>query len=217
MKNTNDEYEKKISNFIIPELTNFNQPNILEFGVRFGVSTNLFLKVCEKKNGFLHSVDMEDFSNVAKSDKWKFHLSRDDNFSYLEKALPKKFDLIYLDSFHNADHIEKIFYYYYHKLNVGGFFVFDDISWIPYLKNKERNNFNCEVNNQETFDRIISIFNNNDENFELSFYFLGSGAAKVKKLNEKDLSKNKKIVSRKNSIKNFIRKNVIFFKKFFNF
>ncbi len=49
MKNTNDEYEKKISNFILPELTNFNQPNILEFGVRFGVSTNLFLKVCEKK------------------------------------------------------------------------------------------------------------------------------------------------------------------------
>ena len=71
MKNTNDEYEKKISNFILPELTNFNQPNILEFGVRFGVSTNLFLKVCEKKNGFLQSVDIEDFSNVAKSDKWK--------------------------------------------------------------------------------------------------------------------------------------------------
>ena len=70
---------------------------------------------------FFILVDMEDFSNVAKSDKWKFHLSRDDNFSYLEKALPKKFDLIYLDSFHNADHIEKIFYYYYHKLNVGGF------------------------------------------------------------------------------------------------
>ncbi len=212
MKNTPGQYEKKIINFILPELINLNQPSILEFGVRYGISTNLFLKVCEEKNGFLHSVDMEDFSNVAKSEKWKFHLSRDDNFDYLEKVLPKKFDLIYLDSFHNADHVEKIFYHYYNKLNVGGVFVFDDISWIPYLKNKERNNFNCEINNQETFDRIINIFSNNDENFELSFYFLGSGSAKIKKLKEKDLSKNQKIISRKNSIKNIVRKIIYRFK-----
>lgn len=216
MKNTSIQYEKKFTNFILPELSNVDQPSILEFGVRYGVSTNLFLDICEKKNGFLHSVDMEDFSNAAKSDKWKFHLSRDDNFDYLEKVLPAKFDMIYLDSFHNADHIEKIFYYYYRKLKVGGIFVFDDISWVPYLKNKERNNFNCEINNQETFDRIVNIFSNNDENFELSFYFLGSGSAKVKKISEKDLFKNKKIIYRKNSLKNIIRKNVSFFKKIFS-
>ena len=216
MKNTSSQYEKKFKNFILPELNNFDKPSILEFGVRFGVSTNLFLEICEKKNGFLHSVDMEDYSNVARSEKWKFYLSRDDNFDYLEKVLPKKFDLIYLDSFHNADHVEKIFYYYYHKLKVGGVFVFDDISWIPYLKNKERNNFNCEINNQETFERIVNIFSNNDENFELSFYFLGSGSAKVKKIRENGLFKNQKIISRRNSFKNLIRKNINFFKQFFS-
>lgn len=215
MKNALNQYEKKFTNFILPELRNLNNPSILEFGVRFGVSTNLFLEICEKENGFLHSVDMEDYSNVAKSEKWKFHLSRDDNFDYLEKALPKKFDLIYLDSFHNADHIEKIFYHYYTKLKIGGVFVFDDISWIPYLKNKKRNNFNCEINNQETFEKIINIFSNNDENFELSFYFLGSGSAKVKRISDKDLFKNKNIISRKNSFKNLVRKNINFLKKFF--
>ena len=49
MKNTSIQYEKKFTNFILPELSNVDQPSILEFGVRYGVSTNLFLDICEKK------------------------------------------------------------------------------------------------------------------------------------------------------------------------
>ena len=79
----------------------------------------------------------------------------------MDKLLPKNVDLIYLDSFHNAKHIEKNFYHYYPLLKVVGTFVFDDISWLPYLKNKKRNNFHCEINNQETFERLLEIKSSN--------------------------------------------------------
>ena len=69
------------------------------------------------------------------------------NFS---QKLPKKFDVIYLDSLHEADHV-KIFYHYFKKLKVGGFFFIDDISWLPYLSKKKRNNFYCEINNPRNF------------------------------------------------------------------
>ena len=64
-----------------------------------------------------------------------FIQSRDDNFDYLENKLPKKFDVIYLDSLHEADHVEKILYYYFDKLKIGGLFFIDDTSWLPYIEN----------------------------------------------------------------------------------
>lgn len=213
MKKVSDQYKQKINSFIISEIKNIKNPNIIEFGVRFGVSTNMFLEVCEKSNGFLYSVDIEDCSTVAKSDKWKFFKTRDDNFQYLDNVLPNDVDLIYLDSFHNAEHIKKIFYHYFKKLKVGGFFVFDDISWLPYLKANKRNNFNCEINNLETFKKILEIHNQNNNILELSFNFDGSGLAKIKKLNEGELDQPKKIKTREFSLKNFFRKIKIFFQK----
>jgi len=45
---------------------------ILELGVRSGESTGIFIQVCEMINSDLISIDLEDCSNVIKSDKWKF-------------------------------------------------------------------------------------------------------------------------------------------------
>lgn len=206
MNNIADQYKNKIKQFIIPEIINISDPKIIEFGVRFGASTKLFIEICEKKNGELFSVDIDDCSNVSNSTKWKFIKSRDDNFNYLDKILPSEVDLIYLDSFHNADHIEKIFYHYYKNLKIGGFFIFDDISWLPYLKSKQRNNFNCEINNYETFNRILEILNANDDCIEVQFSFVGSGLSKIKKINSNNIKSPKKLKTRLFSLKNFVRK-----------
>ena len=107
-----NEYEKKLKNFFIQDLKLVNSPKIVEFGVRKGISTKMFIDICEKNNGFLHSVDSDDFANVSDSSYWKFHLTRDDNFDYLDQEIPDGIDLFYLDSFHNANHIEKIIYHY---------------------------------------------------------------------------------------------------------
>tara|TARA_B100000787_G_scaffold153483_1_gene127708 strand:+ start:3719 stop:3877 length:159 start_codon:yes stop_codon:yes gene_type:complete len=51
----------------------------------------------KKNNGFLHAVDVKDFSSVSDSKYWKFHLCRDDNFQYLDGEIKDNVDLFYLD------------------------------------------------------------------------------------------------------------------------
>ena len=201
-----EEYQKKIEEFFLNELRNINNPKIVEFGVRHGISTKKFIEICENNNGFLNSFDIHDCSKVSNSKKWKFHQSRDDNFDYIDSKISNDIDLIYLDSFHNALHVKKIIYHYYPKLKLNGVFVIDDISWLPYIKNKKNNNFHCEINNQETFERLLEIKSSNDENIDLFFSFVGSGSAKIIKRNNENLNKSQRLVLRKSSIKNKLRK-----------
>ena len=208
-----NEYEKKLEYFVFSYLRKQSNPKILEFGVRQGTSTKKFIEICERNNGNLYSVDIDDCSNISNSKRWKFFRCRDDNFEYLDKQLTENFDLIYLDSFHNANHIEKIFYHYYPLIKVGGYFVIDDISWLPYVSDNYRNNFNCEINNRESFFKLLTISRTNNENFDLSFSFTGSGLAKIIKLNQNKLRSPKKVVSRALSLKNIIRKFVSLFTK----
>jgi len=198
-------YDYKLRNFLSTELKVIKNPQIIEFGVKEGRSTKIFLDYCEKNEGQLYSVDVDDYSHLFSNKRWKFIKSRDDNFEYLKKNIPPKFDIIYLDSLHEAKHVEKIFLYYYNMLKIGGIFFIDDISWLPYLKKNERDNFYCEVNNKETFEKLIEIYNSNTESFDISFTFVSSGMCKILKKKE-DLIKPKKIFLREFSFKNMIRK-----------
>ena len=198
-------YDYKIKVFLEDQIQQISQPNILEFGVREGRSTKIFLDLCKKKGGHLFSIDVDDYSNLFKDQNWTFLKTRDDNFEFLQEKLPKKFDLIYLDSIHEADHVQKIFYHYYDFLKINGQFYIDDISWLPYLKSNYRDNFYCEINNKETFERLIKIYNNNFDNFDIYFTFISSGMCRiVKKQNQ--LNQPKKIISREKSFKNIFRK-----------
>jgi predicted O-methyltransferase YrrM len=199
------DYNYKIEKYLFPLIENFEKPNILEFGVQNGRSTKRFLEICKRKKGHLTSVDIDDCSKLFKNKNWTFVKSRDDNFSYLEKKIPKKLDIVFLDSLHEASHVEKILYYYYPKLTVGGFFFIDDISPLPYLKNKKRNSFYCEINNRETSERILEIYNSNSDLFDLSFSYTSSGLAIIKKNKKLSLKKTKPIISRKYTVKNFLR------------
>ncbi len=200
------QYENKIDNFIFKDLRNKKNLKILEFGVRFGISTKRFLNLIDKNGGHLFSIDINDCSNISSSDNWTFIQSRDDNFDYIEKKIPKEFDIILLDSFHNANHVKKIIYHYYKYLKTDGIFFIDDISWLPYLKDSERNSFNCEINNMETYQMILEILKSNTNNIELFFSFQDSGMAKIIKKNNNSLNLSEKIITRKLSIKNITRK-----------
>lgn len=202
----NDEYNYKLDTFIFELLPDIIKPQILEFGVREGISTNKFLNFCKKSKGNLFSVDIDDCSNVSKDKNWNFIKCRDDDFEFLENKIPKEIDLILIDSFHNANHVKKILYHYYEKLKVGGFLFIDDICWLPYVKNNYRNHFNSEMNNRETFEMLNEVLFANQKNINLSYTFIGSGMAKIVKLNENKLNEPKSIYSRKFSVKNLIRK-----------
>ena len=130
------EYEYKLNNSLYPLISKIHKINILEFGVQKGRSTLKFLDICNKNEGFLFSADIDDCSNVSKDPRWTFIKSRDDNFDLIKSKIPKKVDVIFLDSLHEAAHVEKIIYNYFDLLNKDGYFFIDDISHLPYLKNK---------------------------------------------------------------------------------
>jgi len=200
-----DEYSLKIDSFMFDTIKEIKSPKVLEFGVKEGRSTKMFLDLCKNNDGKLISVDINDYKDLFKDSNWNFIQCRDDNFEKLDNYLKDKLDIIYLDSLHEAKHVEKIIYHYFSKLKIGGFFFIDDISWLPYLKNSQRNNFYCEINNKETFDKLLDIYNSNQRNIDIYFSFISSGMCKIIKKNEK-LEVPSKILTRDKSLKNLIRK-----------
>ena len=199
------DYEYKLNNFLYPLISKINNINILEFGVQKGRSTLKFLEICNRNNGHLFSADVDDCSSVSIDPRWTFIKSRDDNFDLIKEKIPKKIDVIFLDSLHEATHVEKIIYNYFDLLNKDGYFFIDDISHLPYLKNKSSNNFYCEINNKETFNKVIEIYNNNENLFDLNFSFMSSGLAIMKKKSNLSIKQGDAIISRDNSFKNIIR------------
>ena len=106
-------HKRKFLDFIYTNLISKKNIKILEFGVsERGLSTELFLELCEKNQGELISVDTNAKSKNFNSGKWTFINTRDDNFPEIEKIIKnKKFDVIYLDTIHKADHLKKILFH----------------------------------------------------------------------------------------------------------
>ena len=85
--------------YIINKIHHIERIQILELGVHRGLSTKKFIELCDKNEGMTYSIDIDDCSKVSNSNKWKFIQSRDDNFEYIQKQIPEKFDAILIDSF----------------------------------------------------------------------------------------------------------------------
>lgn len=200
-----EDFDYKLDNFLLPHINNIKEPIILELGVQKGRSTKKFLEICHKNNGWLFSVDIDDCSNIFKDQRWKFFQTRDDNFQFIKSQIPSKIDVLFIDTLHEASHVKSLFSEYYSLLNPQGYIFIDDISHLPYLKNKDRNNFYCEINNKETFETILSIYSENYKNFELNFSFFSSGLAIIKKLNQNNLNPSDRLEIRDYTIKNFLR------------
>ena len=197
--------------YLIKKIENINKPNILELGVNKGESTKIFLNLCDKNGGHLISVDIIDCKKVSENPNWEFIHSSDDNFKLINKSLKEPLDVLYIDSLHEASHVKKVFFNYYNFLKVGGLCFIDDISWLPYTKNKKKENSYMEETNFRIFNKVLEIHDSNLENFFLEFFFEGSGYAIITKRNNNSLNQEKKITINKLSFKNFLKK--IYLKK----
>jgi len=193
----------KLKNFIGAELKLIKNPQVLEFGVREGASTKFFLKNIKK--GKLISVDINNYKDLFKNEKWIFVKSRDDNFDKINRFIKKKQDIIYLDTNHTADHVEKIIYLYFKKLKINGLFVIDDTFWLPYCKSEYRDNEWIEINNRETFQTLIEIYKSNKDIIDMTFSIQESGICKIVKKKHLELKPKEEIISRKYYIKNIFR------------
>ena len=200
------DFNYKLDNFLFPIIKGINNPIILELGVQKGRSTKKFLDICKKNNGKLFSIDIEDCSNIVNDKSWNFYQTRDDNFEYIKSKIPEKIDILFIDTLHEANHVKRLINEYYPIIKKNGFIFIDDISHLPYLKNKDRDNFYCEINNKETFDLLISIYSENTENFDLSFTFVSSGLAIIKKKTDSELFDYRKLNERGLTTKNILRR-----------
>lgn len=200
------DFNYKLDNFLFPIIKEINNPTILELGVQKGRSTKKFLDICKKNNGKLFSIDIDDCSNIINDKTWNFYQTRDDNFDYIKSKIPEKIDILFIDTLHEANHVKKLINEYYPIIKKNGFIFIDDISHLPYLKNKDRDNFYCEINNKETFDLLISIYSENTENFDLSFTFVSSGLAIIKKKTDSELFDYRKLNERGLTTKNILRR-----------
>ena len=60
------------------------------------------------------SIDIDDCGHLYKNDRWNFICTRDDYYEKIDKEILKigDLDVIYIDSFHEPNHVKKIFYHY---------------------------------------------------------------------------------------------------------
>ena len=149
-------YITKIDNSLFPLIKDIQNINILELGVQKGRSPLRFLEICNKNNGNLYSVDIDDCSKVSDNSKWKFIQTRDDNFEYIKSIIPQELDVIFIDTLHEAKHVKKL---------ICLLMIFH----LPYLVIK------CfyEINNRHLINFKNLYFNqdNFDLNFHLNFQF----------------------------------------------
>ena len=186
-------------------IKNIDKPFILELGVREGVSTKMFLEVCDQNNGNLISVDILDCSKISNNPRWKFIHSSDDNFELINKLLNQKIDILFIDSLHEPNHVRKVFYNYYNFVKTNGLIFIDDVVWLPYVEEVRKDNEFVENINRLTFNKILEIYNANNENMTLDINFAGSGLGIIKKIKD-NLNDEKKIKNRSLTVKNILKR-----------
>ena len=206
-------YQDKIDSFIFENEKDIKNINILEFGVREGRSTKMFLDICAKNEGKLISVDVDDYSNLFNDNNWTFLKTRDDDYQKVSSYFSEDFDIILIDSLHEPNHVSKLIYTYWKHLKLNGSMYIDDISWLPYMKNSWRDHEYTENINRDTFNKILEIQLSNYDNINLIFSFSGSGMCRIIKQNHNELSKPKLMFPRKNYIKKTLKKLLFLFKK----
>ena len=191
--------------FLKKKFSNISNIQILELGVAQGNSTKIFLEICDLNNGNLISVDIIDCSQVSNNSRWEFIKASDDEFDIINPKINKPLDLIFIDSLHEPNHVKKVLYNYYEFLKIGGICIIDDVSWLPYIVNKKKENPYIATTNYNTFNKVLEIYNSNIGNFTLEFLFEGSGYAIITKKKNLKLSEEKKINFQKRTLKNLIK------------
>tara|TARA_B100001559_G_scaffold188802_1_gene157962 strand:+ start:149 stop:817 length:669 start_codon:yes stop_codon:yes gene_type:complete len=190
---------------MIDFLSKKQNPTILEFGVERGSSTKKFISLAEKNSGKVFSVDITDCSEVSNSKSWEFLQSNDLNVDYVldqfNEIKKNGVDLIFIDSCHEANHVQKLISYYFAYLKEDGAIFVDDVDSFPLrLKKKIWNSIVYDL----TLDSVKEFYYNNTENCSLKFFFnhKENGLAMIYKKN--------KFGTEPNKIKKIWNYNIIF-------
>ena len=131
-------FDKK--NIILKRLSDIKNPVILELGVNRGRSTKIFFDHINNKGGQLFSIDIRDCSNAITSSKWNFFQCNDLDVNLILKKFPvieKGIDLLFIDSYHEPNHVKTLLNIWYYYLKKDGLIYLDDTeSYLYRIKKK---------------------------------------------------------------------------------
>jgi predicted O-methyltransferase YrrM len=165
----------KIKNHIdlmIDFISNTKNPNILEFGVERGSSTKKFIKFAEDNSGKVFSVDVDNCKKISDSKNWKFLQSDDLEIDYVLKEFKEirehGADIIYIDSYHEDKHVQKLLSLYFKYLKKDGAIFVDDVDSHPFRKKKDIWN---SIVYDLTIDAVKEFYYNNSEFCSLRIFY----------------------------------------------
>lgn len=187
-------------------------PVILELGTDKGLSTTVFLQACEDKNGKLVSVDIEDCSDISDSDRWDFIRSDSTDVNNILAQAPhlnNGIDIIYIDSLHSQDHVQKELTGWFPYMNKNSWIFFDDVDPNPYRKGNRKDHFNNEIAWNKIHEYVQAFFYSNQKNLFLQILYGSTGLACLYKISPKGTLPNeaKPIIHRKKTFFSLLRHN----------
>ena len=158
--------------------------NIVEFGVDRGTSTAAFLEAAEKTNGSVYSFDISDCKELFNHDKWNFYQINDLEQKKIFTLFPKLnegIDLLYIDSYHEPNHIKKLLETYFPYLNKNGHIYVDDTSSYPYRNIKSVSN---AIISDLSKEAVEEFFFSNFEQIDFHFNGNENGLCILKKVKD---------------------------------
>jgi predicted O-methyltransferase YrrM len=112
-----------------PMLREVARGNILEIGVRGGVSTAAFLLGVEKNGGHVYSLDMSpDCGNNFRHPQWSFIQAHSRDFAKVRSMLPERLDLLLIDGDHTLEGCLSDLELYAPLVRPGGIILVHDVA-----------------------------------------------------------------------------------------
>ena len=178
-------------------------PIVLELGVDRGQSTKVILNaINNKKDAHLVSVDIRDCSSISLSESWTFIKKDSTKIKEILRQVPilkKGIDIIYVDSLHTKEHVQKEIYGWFPYLKKGGVIFLDDIDSGPYMNGRRKDSVSTEIANRNIYELIEAVFMANLNIIDLSFIRGSTGLARIKKICKQKTSLNEPIILKKRS------------------
>lgn len=169
-QNIFDEIKKSILNNKTKHLTKMYDTiitnklkTVVECGVDRGTSTYTFLEAIKKTSGKLYSFDIKDCSKLFSDKNWNFFQVNDVDMKKILKKYPdlekNGIDFLYIDSYHEPNHVRRLLYKYLPLININGYILVDDTSAFPYRKfNDLINSLNSDLCKEEVEEFYFSNF-----------------------------------------------------------
>jgi predicted O-methyltransferase YrrM len=112
-----------------PWMESVAKGNILEIGVRTGISTAAFLLGIEQNGGHLYSVDINPGceGSIGSHPQWTFLSGDSKNVGWLLSKIPAKLDVLFIDGDHSYEGVKSDLDNYGHLVSPGGRIILHDV------------------------------------------------------------------------------------------